>query len=32
VTHHFPLSELEEAFATASDRDRTGAIKVVVTP
>jgi threonine dehydrogenase-like Zn-dependent dehydrogenase len=32
VTHHYPLSELEEAFATACDRDRTGAIKVVVTP
>ncbi len=32
VTHHFPLSELERAFATASDRGRTGAIKVVVTP
>jgi 2-desacetyl-2-hydroxyethyl bacteriochlorophyllide A dehydrogenase len=32
VTHHYPLSELEEAFATASDRSRTGAIKVVVTP
>ena len=32
VTHHFPLSELAEAFATASDRNRTGAIKVVVTP
>jgi L-iditol 2-dehydrogenase len=32
VTHRYPLSELEEAFATASDRNRTGAIKVVVTP
>jgi threonine dehydrogenase-like Zn-dependent dehydrogenase len=32
VTHRYPLSELEEAFATASDRDRTEAIKVVVTP
>ena len=32
VTHHFPLAELEQAFATASDRARTGAIKVVVTP
>ena len=32
VTHHYPLSELEEAFATASDRGRTGAIKVIVTP
>jgi 2-desacetyl-2-hydroxyethyl bacteriochlorophyllide A dehydrogenase len=32
VTHHFPLSDFEEAFATASDRNRTGAIKVVVTP
>jgi 2-desacetyl-2-hydroxyethyl bacteriochlorophyllide A dehydrogenase len=32
VTHRYPLSELGEAFATASDRNRTGAIKVVVTP
>lgn len=32
VTHRYPLSELGEAFATASDRDRTGAIKVVVMP
>jgi 2-desacetyl-2-hydroxyethyl bacteriochlorophyllide A dehydrogenase len=32
VTHHYPLSDLWEAFATASDRDRTGAIKVIVTP
>jgi L-iditol 2-dehydrogenase len=32
ITHRFPLAELEEAFATASDRARTGAIKVVVTP
>ena len=32
VTHHFPLARLDEAFATASDRKRTGAIKVVVTP
>ena len=32
VTHRFPLSELATAFATASDRERTGAIKVVVTP
>jgi 2-desacetyl-2-hydroxyethyl bacteriochlorophyllide A dehydrogenase len=32
VTHRYPLSELEEAFATASDRGRTGAIKVIVTP
>ncbi len=32
VTHHFPLSELETAFATASERRRTAAIKVVVTP
>jgi 2-desacetyl-2-hydroxyethyl bacteriochlorophyllide A dehydrogenase len=32
VTHRFPLSELEHAFETASDRGRTGAIKVVVTP
>jgi 2-desacetyl-2-hydroxyethyl bacteriochlorophyllide A dehydrogenase len=32
VTHHFPLPQLDEAFATASDRNRTGAIKVVVTP
>lgn len=32
VTHRFPLSELARAFETASDRGRTGAIKVVVTP
>jgi 2-desacetyl-2-hydroxyethyl bacteriochlorophyllide A dehydrogenase len=32
ITHRFPLAQLEEAFATASDRARTGAIKVVVTP
>ena len=32
VTHHYPLSDLEAAFATASDRGRTGAIKVIVTP
>jgi 2-desacetyl-2-hydroxyethyl bacteriochlorophyllide A dehydrogenase len=32
VTHRYPLSELGEAFATASHRKRTGAIKVVVTP
>src|SRR5262245_6876309 len=32
VTHRYPLSELDEAFATASDKDRSGAIKVVVTP
>ncbi len=32
VTHHFPLTEIEEAFATASDRGGTGTIKVVVTP
>jgi threonine dehydrogenase-like Zn-dependent dehydrogenase len=32
VTHRFALSELEQAFETASDRARTGAIKVVVMP
>jgi threonine dehydrogenase-like Zn-dependent dehydrogenase len=32
VTHRYPLSELEEAFATASDRERSGAIKVVIEP
>ena len=32
ITHRFLLTQLEEAFATASDRARTGAIKVVVTP
>jgi 2-desacetyl-2-hydroxyethyl bacteriochlorophyllide A dehydrogenase len=32
VTHRYPLSELQEAFATASDKGRTGAIKVIVTP
>lgn len=32
ITHRFALGGLEEAFATASDRARTGAIKVVVTP
>jgi 2-desacetyl-2-hydroxyethyl bacteriochlorophyllide A dehydrogenase len=32
VTHRFPLSELVQAFETASDRARSGAIKVMVTP
>ena len=32
VTHRYPLRRLPEAFATASERSRTGAIKVVVTP
>jgi 2-desacetyl-2-hydroxyethyl bacteriochlorophyllide A dehydrogenase len=32
VTHRYPLSELDEAFAAASDKDRSGAIKVVITP
>ena len=32
VTHRYPLSELNQAFTTASDKDRSGAIKVVVTP
>jgi 2-desacetyl-2-hydroxyethyl bacteriochlorophyllide A dehydrogenase len=32
VTHRYPLSELEIAFAAASERDRSGAIKVIVTP
>ena len=32
VTHRYPLSELDAAFAAASDRGRSGAIKVLVTP
>ena len=32
VTHRYPLTELEEAFAAAADRQRSGAIKVMVTP
>jgi 2-desacetyl-2-hydroxyethyl bacteriochlorophyllide A dehydrogenase len=32
VTHRYPLSELADGFATASERERTGAIKVVITP
>jgi 2-desacetyl-2-hydroxyethyl bacteriochlorophyllide A dehydrogenase len=32
VTHRYPLSALGEAFAAASDKDESGAIKVVVTP
>ena len=32
VTHRYPLSELDEAFAAATDKDRSGAIKVIVTP
>ncbi len=32
VTHHYPLSELDLAFEAASDRTRSGAIKVIVTP
>ncbi len=30
VTHRFPLSSILEAFAAASDRERSGAIKVIV--
>jgi 2-desacetyl-2-hydroxyethyl bacteriochlorophyllide A dehydrogenase len=32
VTHRYPLSALEEAFAAAADRGRSGAVKVMVTP
>jgi 2-desacetyl-2-hydroxyethyl bacteriochlorophyllide A dehydrogenase len=32
VTHRYSLSALDEAFAAASDKDESGAIKVVVTP
>jgi 2-desacetyl-2-hydroxyethyl bacteriochlorophyllide A dehydrogenase len=32
VTHRYPLSALEAAFAAASDKDESGAVKVVVTP
>lgn len=32
VTHRYPLTDIGEAFAAASERDRSGAIKVVVTP
>ena len=32
VTHRFPLDALELALATAADRARTGAVKVIVTP
>ena len=32
VTHAFPLDEVERAFETARDRERTGALKVVVQP
>jgi len=32
VTHRYPLTELGAAFAAASERERSGAIKVVVTP
>ncbi|MEO7661797.1 alcohol dehydrogenase catalytic domain-containing protein [Gaiella sp.] len=32
VTHHFGLDEIADAFATASDRGRSGAIKVMIRP
>jgi len=32
VTHRFPLDEVERAFATAQERERTGALKVVIEP
>jgi threonine dehydrogenase-like Zn-dependent dehydrogenase len=32
VTHRYPLTQLDAAFAAASERERSGAIKVVVTP
>ena len=32
VTHRFPLDQVERAFETARDRERTGALKVVVQP
>jgi 2-desacetyl-2-hydroxyethyl bacteriochlorophyllide A dehydrogenase len=32
VTHRFPLDEVERAFQAAQDRDRTGALKVVLQP
>ena len=32
VTHHFSLDEIGEAFATADDKRRSGAIRVMVHP
>jgi L-iditol 2-dehydrogenase len=32
VTHRYPLTELAAAYAAAADRQRSGAIKVMVTP
>jgi 2-desacetyl-2-hydroxyethyl bacteriochlorophyllide A dehydrogenase len=32
ITHHFPLTDVREAFAVADDRRRTGAVKVLVHP
>lgn len=32
ITHRFPLSRVQEAFETAYDKGRTGAIKVLVEP
>jgi 2-desacetyl-2-hydroxyethyl bacteriochlorophyllide A dehydrogenase len=32
VTHRYPLTDIGEAFSAASERDRSGAIKVIVTP
>ena len=32
VTHRFPLREAVEAFRVAGQKDRTGAIKVVLRP
>jgi threonine dehydrogenase-like Zn-dependent dehydrogenase len=32
ITHHFPLSQGLEAFAAGLDRERTGAVKVIICP
>ena len=32
LTHTFPLSEWQDAFATIADQGRTGAIKVAIDP
>ncbi|NQU96897.1 MAG: alcohol dehydrogenase catalytic domain-containing protein [Chloroflexi bacterium] len=32
VTHHFPLARISEAFATADDKQTSGAVRVIVHP
>ena len=32
VTHHFPLDRISEAFATADDKQTSGAVRVIVHP